>query len=336
MFRKESFRPLATSIAFLVCAASPVFADTLFWDGGSTDILTDGDGVSTGGAGVWNAATLNWDAGLAPHVAWPNLNTSIASFGGAAGTVAVGTPGQPGGTLHVGGLTFTTSGYIIGDVVNNGVLAFDNTPGAIDASTLTNAGQVTINSQLTGTAGLTIAGAGGTTSSGFTRLTGNNNGLSGGISITRGGITANGTSAFGNNVLTITNGATLLATGATVAINNNIVLGAGGANFRAYTNSVLVINGSISESVASAFTIVDNGTVRLNGINTYTGATNINLGIISFSNMGDTVNGGNLGKAGTLVFNGGTLRYTGDNFTTTRGFNPVSYTHLTLPTKRIV
>jgi len=322
MFRQESFRPLAASIALLLSApfASAV---TYFWDGGTTDIPTDGDGVSAGGAGTWDTALLNWDGGALPHVAWPNLSTDIASFGGAAaGTVAIGTAGQPGGTIHVGGLTFTTSGYVLGNVVNNGTLDFGATPAVLDASALTN-GQVTLNTQLTGTAGLTINGTGATSSSGFTKLTGNNTGLTGGINITRGGITANGTSAFGNNQITITNGSTngttLFAAATSLVVNNNITIGTGGANFRAYTGGMLALNGIISESAAAmAITIVDSGVVRLNGLNTYTGITNLNAGILSFSNIGDTVNGGNLGKAGVLNFNGGTLRYTGASFTTTR------------------
>jgi fibronectin-binding autotransporter adhesin len=313
MRRRPLLLPLVTSIAALLAVRTAAALD-YFWDGNATQTAN-----ADGGAGIWNATTLNWDnlAVGGTDVAWGNTNADIAIFGAPGGIVSV----VPDAPLNVSGLTFTATGYTIGSVANNGTLAFGNVQGKLNASALnTTTDVVNLNSKLTGTAGLTIAASGGTASSGFTFLGGDNRGLTGGITLTRGALTANNTLAFGTNAISIATGSTLLAAGARLQVNNDIILASTtGVTFRAYGSSALVLNGVVSETTAgSAFTIVDSGMVRLNGINTYTGATNINAGTISFSSFGDAINGGNLGKAGDLSFAGGTLRYTGGSVSTSR------------------
>lgn len=65
-------------------------------------------------------------------------------------------------------------------------------------------------------------------------------------------------------------------------------------------------------------------TLTLTGTNTYTGATTLADGIVSVSTINNGGTAGNLGAAtnaaANLVFNGGTLRYTGANATTDRNF----------------
>jgi autotransporter-associated beta strand protein len=80
-----------------------------YWDGGTTNIPGDGDGVSAGGGGTWNTTTLNWDGGAIPHVAWANTSASKAVFGGAPGTVALS------GSASVSNIAFTSTsgGYDI-------------------------------------------------------------------------------------------------------------------------------------------------------------------------------------------------------------------------------
>lgn len=71
-----------------------------WWDGGTADIATNGDGASgnaTGQAlaGTWNSTLANWDqgAGLA-HAAWNNANLDTAVFGGVhANTIRIITIG---------------------------------------------------------------------------------------------------------------------------------------------------------------------------------------------------------------------------------------------------
>ena len=122
------------TIALLMVTAGSAQAGTLYWDGGTTDIVTDGDGASQGGAGTWNTTLLNWDQWFAPHVAWVNGNNDTAVFGGTAGTVTLGTG------ITVGGLTFDVAGY------------------TITSDTLTFGAAGSVSNAVTATIGCTLAG----------------------------------------------------------------------------------------------------------------------------------------------------------------------------------
>ncbi len=98
---------LELTVSFIILSHS-IKAATLYWDGGSTNIGTDGNGLSGGTAGTWNNSLLNWDQGSSlAHISWTNANTDTAVFGGAAGIVTLGS------SIDVGGLTFNTTGYVI-------------------------------------------------------------------------------------------------------------------------------------------------------------------------------------------------------------------------------
>ena len=74
---------LLVGVAFQGGAAS------YYWDGGTANIGSNGDGVSAGGNGTWDLAIQNWDQGNAlAHVAWPAGGDAV--FGGTAGTVTLG------------------------------------------------------------------------------------------------------------------------------------------------------------------------------------------------------------------------------------------------------
>jgi len=102
---------LALLLAFLVpLSTAPVTlqAATLYWDGGTINIVANGNGVSGGALGDWNTGLTNWDSGPGAHVAWVNANNDTAFFGGTAGTVTLQAP------ITVGGLFFfSNSGYAI-------------------------------------------------------------------------------------------------------------------------------------------------------------------------------------------------------------------------------
>jgi hypothetical protein len=109
-----------------------------WWDGGTDDIGTDGDGASQGGAGTWDTTILNWDKGAEPHVAWNNSNADNAIFGGTPGTVTVS------GTIEVGNLHFANNG---GYLIDGGTLNF--APGGVISNSY-NAANHTITSTITG------------------------------------------------------------------------------------------------------------------------------------------------------------------------------------------
>jgi fibronectin-binding autotransporter adhesin len=96
--KPRNFKPFRahTSIATTMAAVLTLFtapfalAATLYWDGGSVDILTNGNGASAGGNGTWNTTILNWDAGASPHVAWTN-GTDTAEINGGTQGITLGT-----------------------------------------------------------------------------------------------------------------------------------------------------------------------------------------------------------------------------------------------------
>jgi autotransporter-associated beta strand protein len=141
-------RILSSSLAILI--ATPAFtcdrasAANRWWDGGTTDIAGNGDGVGTGGTGTWNTTLTNWDAGAAPHVAWNNAGNDTAIFGGTAGTVTLGVPiGLSNITFSAGSLG--TSQYTIaGSTLNF-------TSGGLIANLNGTSGKIqTISSAITG------------------------------------------------------------------------------------------------------------------------------------------------------------------------------------------
>ena len=68
---------------------SNAFAADRYWDGGTTNIGTNGDGVSAYSAGNWSTSVQNWDQGSGQaHVVWNNSNLDNAIFGGTAATAS--------------------------------------------------------------------------------------------------------------------------------------------------------------------------------------------------------------------------------------------------------
>ena len=153
--------------------------------------------------------------------------------------------------------------------------------------------------------------------------------------LTLSGNTINGTANLGilidnSNAFTLTINAPLKVGNAETWTNNSgnlFTIGSGGVNTNGKT---LTINGTGNTSVTGIIsgngdiTKTGSGTLTLSGVNTYSGITTIGGGILSVATIGNGGVAGNLGQASNnaanLVFDGGTLQYTGATASTNRNF----------------
>ncbi|AZO80213.1 hypothetical protein BLM15_23480 [Bosea sp. Tri-49] len=263
----------------------------------------------------------------------------IISGTGAVTQVGAGTTILTGNNTYMGGTTIAqgtlqlgaggTSGSIVGDVVNNGTLAFNRSDAVTFAGTISGTGAVSQvgagTTVLTGTntytGGTTIAqgtlqlGAGGTSGSIVGNVT--NNGtlvFNRSDAVTFAG-TISGTGAVtqvggGTTVLTGTN----TYTGGTTIAQGTLQLGAGGTSGsivgNVTNNGTLVFNRSNAVtfagiiSGAGAVSQVGSGTTVLTGSNTYTGGTTIAQGTLQLGAGGTSGSiVGNVTNNGTLAFN---------------------------------
>ncbi len=266
-------------------------AGTVFWDGGSVSIGGDGNGGSTGGTGIWDTVTANWDAGVSPHLAWNNSNNDTAFLGGTAGLITLAEP------MTIGGLVITSAYTITNNILTFGV-----------AGTISNTAAATIASVLAGTEPITKAGAGTLTLSGTHSFSGGTVinagtlviGADSNLGNTSGGITFNG-----SPVLYLNANPTTLGSGRTITVNNGAT-----ATFMAYTPNNSTITGPVTGSGgvqvstgggASSFTLNLNSTS-----NNFTGPLKVTAStILNIASLPDGVGYGNINMGG------GTLNYTG-------------------------
>ena len=149
------------------------------------------------------------------------------------------------------------------------------------------------------------------------------NTYTGSTTINGGRLTANHLSALGNNsAVTVNNDGILgLSTDLNIgslAGNGRVFLQSGLGNYHLTSggdNTSTLFSGVISSAAGGRFSKTGTGTLTLTGINTYTGDTNVNNGLLvvngSIANSRTTINtGAGLGGSGTVghvSLNGGTL-----------------------------
>lgn len=236
----------ASNLALNVVICERAAAQTFSW--GSS---------GAGGSGTWDNTTVNWFNG-STAVPWTGGGT--AAFGGSAGTVTVS------GTVAIGGMTFSTSGYIL----TGGTLALSGTAPVIT----TNAGvSATINSALTGSPTLVKSGAGTLTLSGAQAYTG-------ATIIDVGRLVLNNVSGF-VSATTVNSGGALTFTGTT-----NVTAAA----------RVTLNEGAALENINPS------GSTLLTGAVTSTGSTSINVNHTSGTGRGLILDGG-LHGSGTVTIN---------------------------------
>gem|GEM_PF-2546495 len=292
------------SVSFMTI---PVLSSSMMgWDGGTTNIVVNGDGASQGGSGIWNTTTNNWDQGAElGHTNWVNASNSTAIFGGTAGTVTLIN------SITVGGLQFYTDGY----TVRSNILTF-GTAGNIAAYK-----DATIASALSGTEAVAKTGGATLTLSG-------SNYMMGIFSVQTGTVVCTTNYWLGNSRSNQT--VQVGGYGSEALWTNTVpfIIGSGAAGtnnaFNVGSNGVLQVNGAVtvgSNNAAFNSMTVTNASIwssgltigadaKTNTVNVYTNSvwnmlgSGVTIGNYSSANaLGNalTVNGGSITNAGTIT-----------------------------------
>ena len=276
---------VARSLAIVLLILGMAFkaaAGPLYWDPGYT---------GTGGAGVWDATSSNWDTG---------------SFGGASGlwdsTDAYFTHGS--GTVTVAGAVNDNS-----ITIGSGSLGYTFTGGTINlanASTGITAGTISVAAGSTGTFNSTIAGSTGLTfTGGGTLVLAGANGYTGGTTIAAGAGTLdiNSASALGAaaNVLTINGGTIDNTSGAAITTSAYPQTWSGNFAFGG-TNALNLGAGAVTLTVAPTVTVNGTGALTVGGIISGTGfgLTKLGTGALTLSGV-NTFSGGLAIQSGTVT-----------------------------------
>ena len=203
---------LALAAMLSLGAVSTLNAGTYWFDGGTVNIGSAGNGAAAGINGDWKTGLVNWDQGNAlAHVAWTNLSTDTAVFGGSNTKVVTVTGTQTVGTISMG-----NSGWAF----NGGTIDAD----IIDAN---GTGTTTFNSNLTGT--LKVMATGSTvnlTQSASVLINSDNTGLLTSTEVAlnqdNNHIIINHAAAFGSASATVNISKGMVNLGNAAAPNNNV------------------------------------------------------------------------------------------------------------------
>ena len=262
-------------------------------------------GLTKAGTGTLTLSRTNTYTGTT------TVNAGILAYGAINALPTTGAVTVNGGTLDMGTFTGTTGAVTL----TNGSIT--GTTGVLTGTGYT-VSNGTISAILAGAVPLTKTTTGKVTLSGVNTYTG-------ATAINAGTLSVNGTAIADTSAITVATGATLALTGSETI---GSLAGAGNVTLGAFTLAAGGDNTSTTFSgVASGtggLTKLGTGIWTLSGLNTYTGITTINTGILSVATIGLGGIAGNLGAAtnlaSNLVLSGGTLQYTGVTATTDRAY----------------
>ncbi|MCP1489941.1 autotransporter-associated beta strand protein [Pseudomonas fluorescens] len=285
----------------------------------------DGGTLSTTGSfSSTRATTLNSAGGtfdVAPTTTL-NLNGVLAGSGALSKTstgtlVLSGANTYSGGTVINGGVLQVANDGNLGDAagalsLNGGILSTTGSFSSTRATTLNSAGgtfDVASSTTLNLNGVLAGSGALSKTSTGTLVLNGVNT-YSGGTAINGGVLQVANDGNLGDAAGALSLNGGILSTTGSFSSTRATTLNSAGGTFDVASSTTLNLNGVLAGSGALSKT--STGTLVLNGVNTYSGGTAINGGVLQVASDG------NLGDAaGALSLNGGTLRTTG-SFSSTR------------------
>ncbi len=327
----------------LFFAAASARGATRYWDGGSADIATDGDGISDGGGGTWNTTLKNWDQGSGlPHVAWVN-GSNVAEINGGTQTLTLGTNITLGGiTQKAGGSVATISG---GSGPFTLTLSITGANTFLAAANSTTGRTLTVNAVIAGAAGKNLVLAGPETSGTGTINLGGANTFNGATTFSAGA--TGGARVYLNNRLALQNSTVTLSSDANLIFDNSVSANAftfgglaassAGTGFNlplqndAGTPIALTVGSNNSSTTykgvlsgGGSLIKTGSGTLILTATNTYTGGTTVNSGTLQVDgsttspttvNSGATLAGSGTINAGVTIAAGGSLAPGSGNLT---------------------
>ena len=240
-----------------------------------------GDGASI--VTVDSVATLEFnDASIGNHL---DLQGALSNVGGDntyAGSITFY------GSTKINSVTNAKKLTLSGSVVGNS---------SLDNLTFDGAGDIEVKGVLSGSGGLTKLGQGTLTLSGVNTYSGGTNLNGGTLSLySAAALGATDTISFAGGTLQYTASNTTDYSSRFSKVDNQL--------FSIDTNNQWVTFGSPISSTGGSLTKLGYGTLTLSGVNTYSGGTNLNGGILSLESADA------LGTTGTISFGGGTLQYT--------------------------
>ncbi len=283
------------------------------------NLVNSGAVSGAGGLTKIGTGTLTLSGANGSYTGKTTITAGVLSIAADSGLgAAPGTVTADQLTLNGGSLVVSATGQTL--ATNRGI-TLGAAGGKIDISSLGVNGTLTVNSKITGTGALTLAGAGDTSASGGANtylgidLINTGNDFIGDVTITAGLVSYASNSAFGNSAnKIILNGGGLLDNNAGVALSRDIQVLAGGGYIRTYTTAV-TISGALTGS--GALNRTDAGALTLSGdLSAYTGTFNNQQSTTTMSNKivggaltvtGGTLNLNGTGTAGAVTINGGTL-----------------------------
>ncbi len=197
---------ISSSLAGLMALwqiGQPLQAATFYWNTDGSDTGNLIDGTNLGGIGAWDTATSNWwPVPAGALTTWGNTSSDIAIFSGPSVSIPTLNTVTLSSGITANQLRFNRSGYAL----TGGDLTLAGTAPTLQVNFAETA---TINSQLLGTAGLTMAGGG------TVRLTNASNSYT-------------GTTTINSGILSISNAAALGTDASAIVLNGSATRGFGG------------------------------------------------------------------------------------------------------------
>jgi autotransporter-associated beta strand protein len=250
---------------------------TLHWDANG--------GAGTGGTGVWNTTTPNWNTASDGSGSAQNFTSANrAFFGGTAGEVTIG----PGGVTASAGIVFDAFNY----VVKSDASADKLTLGPFSTIAVTsNAGLATISAGIDGANGLTKTGPGTLT------LTGSNV-FTGIVTLSAGGLVLGSDAALGDPANDLVIGDFVV-----LRVTDNVTLGPGRSISGSSFGSIINLSAGIVSTNLEIAGPVNLGALELDGLGT---------GTLTLSGPTRTIGSLKLDSTETLVSTGQPIALGGD------------------------